>query len=509
MDRHGSCVRRRVALAMHRSAAQNDDAGMMPLRVGGAGGPIMMLLLAAAAAVSTAANTTAAAAAAGRRVRWFTDADQVEANWAFALAHRDAATGFYPCCQALGATGGGGLELLAAEDVAQNISGYGRAGFTAHPVVALNEPATLAVAAAPNSTFAADAARLCEQYNFSGLAFDYEAAGDYRVYAELLSHVSAALHALRPRREVVVCVDTSNIFNDSAAFAAIQAAGVDVQLSMSTYKWEDPLHERKYVEVLTAEGVPAGQISAGVLSCGTNYSNGCKQRGSAGDQGDWTAARLERALAYLERTGVPELAVWPAAPAFLDVADFYFPALRSFLRVKTEDDDHDEQQAPPPSEPPPPALGPDRIYRSAGFIELQQRRQQHAAAAVARYPPAVCTVSPNGTVDVSKCAGGFDPKNATLALRAALAAEGATHVTIPNMGAGRPWLAAAIPGYDSSPNNYSPCPLKPGSGGHCPALYIFNRTRLTVTFEAGAVLAAIPGRCVRPWDLGRGDTVIS
>lgn len=223
--------------------------------------------------------------------------------------------------------------MLASEKVALNISGYEQAGFSIHPVVGMNDLATLAAAAGSNATFATDAVQLCEKYNLSGLTFDYEAAGDYRVYAELLSRVSTALHSMRPRRDVVVCVDTSNIFNVSAAFRAIQAAGVDVQLSMSTYKWENPGHEREYIQVLTDEGVPTSQISAGVLSCGTNYSNGCKEEGSAGNQGDWTLARLNSTIAYLEQSGVPEMAIWPAAP-WLDVADWYFSVLRTFLLGK-------------------------------------------------------------------------------------------------------------------------------------------------------------------------------
>jgi hypothetical protein len=42
------------------------------------------------------------------------------------------------------------------------------------------------------------------------------------------------MHAASPPREVVVCVDTSNIFDHDAAFKAIEEAGVDLQLSMST-----------------------------------------------------------------------------------------------------------------------------------------------------------------------------------------------------------------------------------------------------------------------------------
>ena len=73
------------------------------------------------------------------------------------------------------------------------------------------------------------------------------------------------------------------------------------------------LVERKYIDVLTSEGVPRQHISAGLLSCPRNYSTGCKVDHSSGSQGDWTAARLKQALNYLERVGVPEIAVWPAA----------------------------------------------------------------------------------------------------------------------------------------------------------------------------------------------------
>ena len=79
------------------------------------------------------------------------------------------------------------------------------------------------------------------------------------------------------------------------------------------YKYENPLHEHKYIEVLTSEGVPPKHISAGLLSCPRNYSAGCKEEHSSGSQGDWTAARLKPTLHYLERVGVPEIAVWPAA----------------------------------------------------------------------------------------------------------------------------------------------------------------------------------------------------
>ena len=51
----------------------------------------------------------------------------------------------------------------------------------------------------------------------------------------------------------MVYVDTSNIFDEPAAFAAIGAAGVDLLLDMSTYKWGSPRHECKYIEVLTSQ----------------------------------------------------------------------------------------------------------------------------------------------------------------------------------------------------------------------------------------------------------------
>ena len=161
--------------------------------------------------------------------------------------------------------------------------------------------------------------------------------GDYRVYARLLRAVSTALHAAVPRREVVVCVDTSNIFDDPAAFAAIEGAGVDVQLSMSTYKWDAPSHERKYVEVLTNEHVPPAHVSAGVLSCPRNYSAGCATTHSSGSQGDWTQARLAAALGYLSRTGVPEVAVWPAGD-WLDAQEWYFTELSRWLQEGRRDE---------------------------------------------------------------------------------------------------------------------------------------------------------------------------
>lgn len=168
-----------------------------------------------------------------RRVRWFTDADQVEANWAFARQKRGVATGFYPCCGVLGGTANGSLQLLASPAAARNLSQPYRAlGYTVHPVIGLNDNASLEAAAAPGSTFAADAVAISARYNFSGVAFDYEAAGNYQTYARLLKAVSSAMHAAS--REVVVCVDTSNIFDHNEAFKAIEAAGVDVQLSMST-----------------------------------------------------------------------------------------------------------------------------------------------------------------------------------------------------------------------------------------------------------------------------------
>ena len=271
-----------------------------------------------------------------RRVRWFTDADQQDSNWAFATAHRGEVSGLYPCCGALAAAANGSLLLGTAPAAAHNLSEpYRRLGLSVHPVIALDDNATLEAAAAPGSTFAADAVALSERFNFSGVAFDYEAAGDYRTYARLLRAVSAAMHAAVPRREVVVCVDTSNIFDNAASFAAIEAAGVDLQLSMSTYKWEGPLHERKYVEVLTRQGVPPSRISAGLLSCPANYSAACRERGSSGSQGDWTAERLRGALRYLDRARVPEVAVWPAA-GWLDAAPWYFTELRSWLRQDGE-----------------------------------------------------------------------------------------------------------------------------------------------------------------------------
>ena len=89
----------------------------------------------------------------------------------------------------------------------------------------------------------------------------------------------------------------------------------------------------------------------------------------------------------------------------------------------------------------------------------------------------------DGAVDASKCAGGFDPVNSTLALRSALT-SGASIVRIPAMG-GRPWYIAPIPGVDPI------CPIDPTQWGHCPALHLFNLTNLTVIFDPGTVLLAI------------------
>lgn len=88
-----------------------------------------------------------------------------------------------------------------------------------------------------------------------------------------------------------------------------------------------------------------------------------------------------------------------------------------------------------------------------------------------------------GVVDASRCAGGFDPINSTLALRSALS-SGAHTVRVPAMG-GRPWFIAPIPGMDPI------CPIDPKEWGHCPALHLFNLTNLTVILEPGTVLLAI------------------
>ena len=95
----------------------------------------------------------------------------------------------------------------------------------------------------------------------------------------------------------------------------------------------------------------------------------------------------------------------------------------------------------------------------------------------------------DGVVVASHCAGGFNATNSTLTLRAALASD-AHIVRIPNMGS--PWRVAPSPGWDEA-TGYSPCHATPGEGGHCPALYLFNVSGLTLIFEPGATLAAIPG----------------
>ena len=107
---------------------------------------------------------------------------------------------------------------------------------------------------------------------------------------------------------------------------------MDLQLSMSTYKWESPSHEQEYIEVLTKHGVPAAHVSAGLLSCPRNYSAGCSEYRSRSNQGDWTQSRLRSALSYLRSTNVSEVAVWPAA-SFLDVAPWYFDELGRFLHA--------------------------------------------------------------------------------------------------------------------------------------------------------------------------------
>ena len=84
--------------------------------------------------------------------------------------------------------------------------------------------------------------------------------------------------------------------------------------------------------MLTHGGVPPEHISAGVLSCPKNYTAGYRVRNSTGAQGDWTAPRLDAALRYLTRVGVPEVSVWPAA-GWLDAADWYYPALKKWKYV--------------------------------------------------------------------------------------------------------------------------------------------------------------------------------
>ena len=77
-------------------------------------------------------------------MRWFTNADQLGPNWQFALRNRAVATGFYPCCGALGATGNGSLELLTTPAEATNFTQPFRSlGYSVHPVIGLNDNATL------------------------------------------------------------------------------------------------------------------------------------------------------------------------------------------------------------------------------------------------------------------------------------------------------------------------------------------------------------------------------
>ena len=108
-------------------------------------------------------------------------------------------------------------------------------------------------------------------------------------------------------------------------------------------------------------------------------------------------------------------------------------------------------------------------------------------------PPAACPVV-SGVVDASKCAGGFKAGNATAALRAAFT-SGANEVRVPNMGT--PWLVASVPGADEA-SGYGPCPADTHKWGHCPAIYIFNVSNLTIVLEAGAQLQVVPGQMKHP-----------
>lgn len=104
-------------------------------------------------------------------------------------------------------------------------------------------------------------------------------------------------------------------------------------------------------------------------------------------------------------------------------------------------------------------------------------------------PAPPCPVT-NGVVDASRCGGGFDPVNATLALRSALS-SGAHTVRVPAMG-GQPWHVAPIPGTDPI------CPVDVKQWGHCPALHLFNLTDLTLVLEPGTELLAIRGAFRNP-----------
>ena len=135
--------------------------------------------------------------------------------------------------------------------------------------------------------------------------------------------------------------------------------------------------------------------------------------------------------------------------------------------------------------------GGQRTWRAAGHASGSSAASSHPPSAgrslTASAPP--CPVT-NGQVDASQCGGGFDPTNATLALRSALA-SGAHTVRVPAMG-GRPWHIAPIPGVDPI------CPVDVKQWGHCPALHLFNLTDLTLVLEPGAVLLAIRGAFRNP-----------
>jgi hypothetical protein len=99
----------------------------------------------------------------------------------------------------------------------------------------------------------------------------------------------------------------------------------------------------------------------------------------------------------------------------------------------------------------------------------------------------------NGVVDASRCLGGFNAQDSTLALRAALnqSVTGAHTVVIPNVD-NKPWIIAPIPGADPI------CPADATKWGHCPALHLVGLSNLTIILEAGVVLLAKRGQFHNP-----------
>jgi hypothetical protein len=126
-------------------------------------------------------------------------------------------------------------------------------------------------------------------------------------------------------------------------------------------------------------------------------------------------------------------------------------------------------------------------------LHLLLHSSNSAAAAAAVAAPSCPVVG--GVVDASKCEGGFQAANSTLALRAAFS-SGAQQVNIPNMGSA--WFIASIPGVDSHTGSGANCPLSVHAWGHCPSIYLFNISDLIIVLEAGASIKAMPGTGKHP-----------